>query len=162
MPSASVPTNRHRKRAFNNGTIPKGEALMIAKIFIATALVGFTIIAPAMANDVRIEQYGWSNSSGGAQNGYRNRIRVYQDGSYNRMNSRQYGRDNLSAVGQQGYGNYGETYQSGNRNTAGIGQFGSNHTTIITQDGNGNITAGVQVGHQGGNGNVAAFVQACP
>ncbi len=120
---------------------------MIRKSFIASALValvGFAAAAPAMANDVRIEQYGW-------------------------IVGHQYGRHNLSAVGQEGHDNYGSTYQNGSRNVAGIGQFGSNHTTILTQDGNGNIAAGVQVGRgcsanvsQGGNDNVAAFVQACP
>lgn len=47
---------------------------MIRNSFIATALaalVGITTAAPAMANDVRIEQYGWSNSAGGAQNGFK-------------------------------------------------------------------------------------------
>lgn len=50
---------------------------MIRKSFIASALVvlvGIAATAPAMANDVRIEQYGWSNSAGGAQEGYGNRI----------------------------------------------------------------------------------------
>ena len=66
--------------------------------FVATALValiGFTSAAPAMANDVRIEQYGWSNSAGGQQEGYSNRIRTYQNGSYNRIVGRQNGRHNL-------------------------------------------------------------------
>ncbi len=150
----------------------KGDALMIRISFIATtlaALVGITAAAPAMANDVSIEQYGWSNSAGGAQNGFKNRIRVYQDGRFNTVIGQQHGRHNLSAIGQEGVGNYGATYQNGNHNVAGVAQFGSNHTTILTQDGNGNIAAGVQVGHgcdanvsQGGSGNVAAFVQACP
>jgi hypothetical protein len=151
---------------------PPEETVMIRTSFVAialSALVGFTATAPAMANDVRIEQYGWSNSAGGAQEGYGNRIRTYQNGGYNRIVGHQYGRHNLSAVGQEGHDNYGSTYQNGSRNVAGIGQFGSNHTTILTQDGNGNIAAGVQVGrgcsanvNQGGNDNVAAFVQACP
>ncbi|MGV1819852.1 LuxR C-terminal-related transcriptional regulator [Agrobacterium sp. CG160-95] len=58
---------------------------MIRTSFVAialSALVGFTATAPAMANDVRIEQYGWSNSAGGAQEGYGNRIRTYQNGGY--------------------------------------------------------------------------------
>ncbi len=49
------------------------------------ALVGMNVAAPAMANDVRIEQYGWGNSAGGAQQGYWNRIRTYQNGDYNRL-----------------------------------------------------------------------------
>lgn len=78
---------------------------MIRKSFIASALValvGLAAAAPAMANDVRIEQYGWSNSAGGAQEGYGNRIRTYQNGGYNRIVGHQYGRHNLSAVGQEG------------------------------------------------------------
>lgn len=78
---------------------------MIRTSFVAialSALVGFTATAPAMANDVRIEQYGWSNSAGGAQEGYGNRIRTYQNGGYNRIVGHQYGRHNLSAVGQEG------------------------------------------------------------
>ncbi|HCJ72939.1 MAG TPA: curlin, partial [Agrobacterium sp.] len=95
---------------------------MIRKSFIASALValvGLAAAAPAMANDVRIEQYGWSNSAGGAQEGYGNRIRTYQNGGYNRIVGHQYGRHNLSAVGQEGHDNYGSTYQNGSRNVAG-------------------------------------------
>ncbi|MER8766395.1 curlin, partial [Mesorhizobium sp. M0968] len=78
---------------------------MIRNSFIATALaalVGITAAAPAMANDVRIEQYGWSNSAGGAQNGFKNRIRVYQNGRFNKVIGQQRGRHNLSAIGQDG------------------------------------------------------------
>ena len=49
------------------------------------ALLGATAAVPAMANDVRIEQYGWANSAGGSQHGGRNRIRVYQNGGHNGM-----------------------------------------------------------------------------
>ena len=87
---------------------------MIRKSFIASALValvGIAAAAPAMANDVRIEQYGWSNSAGGAQEGYGNRIRTYQNGGYNRIVGHQYGHRNLSAVGQEGHRSGGRQFR---------------------------------------------------
>ena len=116
--------------------LPLASALVV--------LAGLTAVTPASANDVRFDQYGWSNSAGGSQQGYRNRIRVHQDGRYNRSLSEQRGSNNLSVIGQEGRRHSGATYQYGSRNSAGIGQFGSDHTTILSQDGHGNIAAGVQ------------------
>ncbi|TGS03268.1 hypothetical protein EN852_035880 [Mesorhizobium sp. M2E.F.Ca.ET.209.01.1.1] len=70
------------------------------------ALVGVTAVAPAMGNDVNLEQYGWRNSAGGAQHGYRNRVHFHQDGRFNTAIGQQYGHRNLSVIMQQGVNNF--------------------------------------------------------
>ena len=117
------------------------------RTIITTAIAAMIAVsaAPTMANDVFINQYGYSNSSGGSQTGWYNRFGLQQRGSWNTGLSRQNGNRNISAIGQEGRNNRAETIQRGNRNAAGIGQFGTNHNAIISQDGNGNITAGLRV-----------------
>ncbi|MDR6590858.1 curlin [Agrobacterium tumefaciens] len=112
---------------------------MIRKSFIASALValvGIAAAAPAMANDVRIEQYGWSNSAGGAQEGHDNYGSTYQNGSRNVAGIGQFGSNHTTILTQDGNGNIAAGVQVGRGCSANVSQ--------------------------GGNDNVAAFVQACP
>ena len=72
-------------------------------------LIGFSA-APALANGVQIQQYGWGNAAGGAQAGWKNKVGIHQNGWLNGAAAHQKGWKNTSAIGQQGVNNSATTY----------------------------------------------------
>ena len=110
---------------------------MTRKFFISTAIASAIAFAsaPAMANQVHIDQFGFGNAAGGAQAGVNNTIGVFQDGIFNNSISQQTGVGNLAVTGQQGFNNDADILQNGNFNQAGVGQFGSGWAWIAVKNG---------------------------
>jgi hypothetical protein len=117
--------NRQQRAATSRQT---RETVEMTRTFLISsaiaAVIGFTAV-PASANDIYIKQYGFANSTGGSQTGFRNRTGIHQNGRYNTAISTQKGKRNMVAIGQDGRNNDADVYQRGNLNSAGVGQFGA-------------------------------------
>ncbi|MBO6722786.1 MAG: curlin, partial [Roseitalea sp.] len=70
---------------------------MSRKLIIAASLaIASAFAAPAMANDVTIDQFGFGNSAGGGQTGWNNKLGVFQDGVFNNTIIEQFGSNNTA------------------------------------------------------------------
>ncbi|MEL6948170.1 MAG: curlin [Pseudomonadota bacterium] len=120
----------------------KRTSIISAIIVAATAFA-----APASANDVFIDQFGFGNSAGGGQNGVGNDLVILQEGVNSTSIITQDGFGNLAGSGQSGSNHYSETNQLGALNES---------TTIQTGNGCGASS------NQNGVGNTVAIIQNCP